>query len=297
MNTLSESHAERVRPLQSPGGRYAMLALDQRESLRAMFGRDAAGAWANDDELRAFKATGIEELTAHATAVLLDRPYSFPDGRPATLDPRCGLIVAADVLHQVTGEPVSTTSFDEQVTPAFLEEVGADAIKFLVMWNAAGGVSERADLVARAIELARSAGVASLIEAVVQTDDGEPWRAEEQRHEAILSAASEMAAFEPDVYKAQVPGYTVGDVSAVAEQSRQLTEIVGTDWVVLSNGIHKDDFADAVMQSLDGGASGFLAGRAIWADVVGSVDTPGALRSVSVPRLQNLMGIVESGRV
>jgi sulfofructosephosphate aldolase len=43
-----------------------------------------------------------------------------------------------------------------------------------------------------------------------------------------------------------------------------------------------------------GGASGFLAGRAVWADIVGSPDIPKALREVSIPRLEQLAEIVDT---
>ncbi|GAA5146005.1 aldolase [Microbacterium pseudoresistens] len=283
------------RRIQNPEGGYAMLALDQRESLRAMFPVRADGSWATDEDLRTFKAEAVRELTPLASAVLLDREHALSDGRPAALAEGCGLIVAADVLHQVTGQPVSHSSIDEEVTLEFLSSVGADAVKFLVMWNERDSAAERADLIQPIIELSRRAGVASLVEAVVQTPAGEPFADDGARNEAILAAAAEIAPLGPDVYKAQVPGYSTGDLSRVEENARRLSEIVGTDWVVLSNGVQKEDFADAVTAAIRGGASGFLAGRAIWADVVGRVDTVAALRSVSAPRLQNLRQIVEDG--
>ncbi|BBU79259.1 hypothetical protein EIMP300_06590 [Escherichia coli] len=46
---------------------------------------------------------------------------------------------------------------------------------------------------------------------------------------------------------------------------------------------------------MKGGASGFLAGRAVWASVVGAQDPQTMLRDVSVPRLQRLAEIVDEG--
>jgi sulfofructosephosphate aldolase len=43
------------------------------------------------------------------------------------------------------------------------------------------------------------------------------------------------------------------------------------------------------------GASGFLAGRAVWASVIGAQDPRTMLRDVSVPRLQRLAEIVDEG--
>ena len=53
-------------------------------------------------------------------------------------------------------------------------------------------------------------------------------------------------------------------------------------------------FNDAVKACAIGGASGFLAGRAVWADIVGSADIPKALREVSIPRLKALAEVVDT---
>lgn len=280
-------------PLQTESGQYAMLALDQRESMRAMFPQTASGEFVGDEPVAEFKRTALSALTPYASAVLVDRPFLLQDGKPPVgLASGCGLIVAVDVLHQVPGEPVSSTSFDEAISAEFLRAVGADAIKFLSMWHPDRGADERNRLHERVVELAREAGVASLIEMVVQKADGTSWSSEAERHDAILAAAREAAAFEPDIYKAQVPGYSPGDTSLVEAHSRELSGIVGGDWVVLSNGVAREDFADAVRAARAGGASGFLAGRAIWADIVGLPETRNALEAISVPRLLELRGLV-----
>ena len=51
-------------------------------------------------------------------------------------------------------------------------------------------------------------------------------------------------------------------------------------------GVDADIFGRAVSIAMKGGASGFLAGRAVWASVVGAQDPQTMLRDVSVPRLQ-----------
>jgi len=283
-----------VRRLQTPKGHYAMLALDQRESLRAMFPRDAGGSPVSDRTLRAFKQAGIDVLTPHASAVLLDRPYAVTATRPLGIAENCGLIVAADVLHQTTGRAITDVSFDELVTIELLHKVEADAIKLLVLWHPTTGRDQRARLVTRALDLAVNAGVASLIEGIAKPDHGQSWTSDSERHDAILSCAEELTSFEPDIYKAEVPGYVSGDVSQVAEQSAQMSAIVGGDWVVLSSGVDKDMFAAAVAEARIGGATGFLAGRAIWADTVLEADLRHALSTRSVDRLERLAAIIDS---
>jgi sulfofructosephosphate aldolase len=54
-----------------------------------------------------------------------------------------------------------------------------------------------------------------------------------------------------------------------------------------------DAFPHAVRIACDAGASGFLAGRAVWSDTVRAADPAQALRERSVPRLRELAATVE----
>ncbi|GAA4442191.1 aldolase [Phytohabitans houttuyneae] len=286
---------ELLDPLRAAEGGFAMLALDQRESLRRMFPL-VDGAEAGDDALRRFKATAARVLSPFASAVLLDRPYAVTDSRPDTLSPACGFILAADDLVQPPGEAVVDTHLDASITPEFVKQVGANALKLLVVWRADGRERERAELVGAFVTLAREAGVASLVEAIARPADGEAWASQAQRHEAILDAAREIAPLGGLIYKAEVPGYSPGDVSQVREHAERMTDIVPVPWVVLSNGVAQPDFAGALREACHGGASGFLAGRAVWADTVADPDTDGALAGRSVERLRALSAIVAEVR-
>lgn len=284
-----------LRTLRAPHGGFAMVALDQRESLRRMFPL-VDGAEAGDDALRAFKRHAIGILSEHASAILLDRQYGLSDGRRPPLAHGCALIVAADDLHQPPGMAVVDSTLDPLVTPEFVREVGAAAIKLLVIWRDDGSESSRERLVRSFVQVARDAGVVSLVEGIVRPPEGQAWQDQSDRHDAVLRAAKELASYGGSIYKAEVPGYRPGDLSEVREQAAALTEFIDVPWVVLSSGIEREDFADAVRECVLGGASGFLAGRAIWSDTVAEQDSVAALRSRSTRRLDDLGRIVEEAR-
>jgi sulfofructosephosphate aldolase len=71
-----------------------------------------------------------------------------------------------------------------------------------------------------------------------------------------------------------------------------MSEIVGGAWVILSNGVAPEAFPEALTAAMRGGARGFLAGRAIWANAVEAPDPVVVLESQSVSRLQRLTDIV-----
>jgi sulfofructosephosphate aldolase len=291
MEPQLKNRADPLAPLRTTRGKFSMLALDQRESLRDMF-EVPLGRLGTDDELREFKLTTTKLLSRAASGVLLDKDYALDAASIDAISPHCGLIVAADILEQISGEPVSNTQVDETVTAEYLHGVKASAVKFLVMWRNKERKGERADLIGRVIELAAEAGVASLIEALVAPEHGAHWTNFDEKNDAILEAAAEMSRYPFDLYKAQVPGYETGNLDGVEAASRQLSSIIGSEWVVLSNGIDQSDFAEAVEAACVGGASGFLAGRAIWSDIVGSDNLDEVLRDVARPRLEHLAKLV-----
>lgn len=282
--------------LMDSNGNLTMLALDQRESLRTMFAGDSPATSVPDDVLRRFKADGVATLSPYASAVLLDRLYGVSTTRPATMAPDCKLILAADDLHQEPGQIVSGSSLDEGVTPELVASVGATALKLLVIWRTGESADARADLVGRFLELCRQTGTVSLVEGIVRPRDGDVWTDQQARHEAIVEAAAELGTSGADVYKAEVPGYVAGDLSKVEEQSRVVSEILDIPWVVLSNGTQAEEFPEAVRLACRGGAAGFLAGRAVWADTVREPDPATALRERSVPRLRRLAQNVAEAR-
>jgi sulfofructosephosphate aldolase len=277
----------RLTGLARPSGGFAIVAMDQRESLRTMF-VDAVGRRADDRALAAFKVGVARVLSPEASAILLDTAYGLaPVLDAGALAPGCGLIVAADRLDQPAGGIVSETDIDETVDPGAARALGAVALKLLVIWRDDERRDRRREMVERFVDLCRDADVASVVEGVVRGPEGFG------REDAIVEAARELAATGCDLYKAEVPLYGRAPHDAIAERSRLITNAIPCPWVVLSQGVEIVDYPGAVAAACAGGASGFLAGRAIWRDVVGREPLEDELRRVALPRLRSLARIVD----
>jgi sulfofructosephosphate aldolase len=247
-------------------GTYAMVAMDQRESLRTMFREH--GHDDSDERVRLFKTAVARELAPHASGFLIE-PDFVADVRP--LVPR-GLIMAVDLLDQERGGIVEDTQLDE------IDDLpdGVVALKLLVIWRDDDRRRERIEMCERFVALAQRHGVLSVLEPVVRED-----------HQ-ILDAARELGATRPSLYKAQAP--RAGDAVA---RCREITEALPVPWVVLSQGVPRDEFPQAVENACKGGARGFLAGRALWTNTLAADDPTELLRTQSVPRLQELTEIVD----
>ena len=273
--------------LARPSGAFAMLALDQRESLRTMLEPRYPGG-VPPTAVAEFKVRAARALTPYASAVLLDTASGLEqvDAAGARAE-GCGLIVAADRLTQARGGPVASTDADEAVLAdeALAERV--DAYKLLVIWRAGRDADQRERAVRTFLEGCRRRGRPGIVEAIVRSDDGRAL--EPDRHvDLVVEAAAELGSFGPDVYKAEVPTLGQADDAAIAAGARRLSDTLSCPWVVLSNGTALERFADAAVAACRGGASGFLAGRAIWLDAIAAPDLDQHLDTVAARRLREL---------
>lgn len=269
-----------------PSGTFAMVAMDQRESLRHMFDLAGRGRPA-DDVLIDFKSDVATVLGPLASGFLADRQFGFDRVR-SDVPASTGLILAVDALEQEDGGPVEETGIDDAAAAGDLD--GVSAFKLLLIWRRDERREERVALAERFIALSRERGVLSVLEPVVRQIPGEQdWDADA----AIREAARELSALRPDLYKSQVPLAGEGDERAQREASAALDACMTGPWVVLSQGVARENFEPAVRAACQEGASGFLAGRALWSDVVGAADVAAGLREKSVPRLASLVETVD----
>jgi sulfofructosephosphate aldolase len=270
-------------------GGLTMVAMDQRESLRAMF--DAAGAGRPaDDVLVRFKLDVAEILGRVASGFLIDRQYGFDRVRDAPgglLPASTGLILAADALTQDAGGPVDETALDAVVAADDFDLTGVSALKLLVIWRRDEKRQQRVELVESFIDLARRRGV---VRATPRELDDGSWDPDV----AIREAAAELSILRPSLYKSQVPLSGRGSSKEQYDASVALDHAITGPWVVLSQGVERDAFLPAVEAACRAGASGFLAGRALWSDIVGRSDVRGDLERIALPRLERLQTVVDT---
>jgi sulfofructosephosphate aldolase len=281
----------RLADLARPSGAFAMLAVDQREAMRLMFAAAGAPRPVADEVLTEFKTTAARILSPWASATLVDRQFCLDRVlETGALAPSSGLIVAADEFLPGNGIPVDAVRVDVGVDPVAVRARGAKALKLLVLWRSDEDPAERRAMVADFVARCRSAGLVSIIEPVVRPPR-RGWAFD--REAAIVAAAAELGDTGADLYKAEMPLGGKGSEADLLAACRRLNEKMAMPWVILSSGVAADVFGRAVRIAMAAGASGFLAGRAVWASVIGAEDVPAMLTDVSVPRLRRLGEIVD----
>ncbi len=282
-----------IASLARPSGAFAMLAMDQRVSLETMFrnnGRDTSSG-----TLDTFRGLVLDAAAPYVSAILLDTGYLSRARVGSSAPDATGLIVAVDDLEQPAGMPAQDSTIDREAVQLAVP-LQADALKLLIIWLSEAGDEKHAQQAAMAVEfvaLAHAQGMLALVEVIghggVRPGD-RPMTADE------LLEAAEVLGRGADIYKAQVPIHGGDSAQDVERLAREMTATVQVPWVVLSTGVSDERFPELVGASCRGGASGFLAGRAIWSRAVPATTTEEtiAILQSSATDLGRLSAIVDA---
>jgi tagatose-1,6-bisphosphate aldolase len=291
--TTETKNRKTLADIASEDGVFAIIAMDQRNTLRRMFA--AVDIDASEDDLRTAKADVARALTPAATGMLLDPTFGVPaitEGQ--ALAPGCGLLVAAEPSSRdsYNGEP--RTRRDPELNARWVSEQGGDALKFLVQLRADRSVGKpgEPDLAAEVLDVCQqivtdcaSAGVPSVIENLVYALPGEQLTGK-ALEDAIITAAAALDEVDIDLLKLEYPGSPDG--------CRRLADVLHRPWAVLSAGVPFEQFSDVLKIAFDeGGASGFIAGRSVWREALPlkGVDRQRFLDNIARPRLDELVAL------
>ena len=273
-------------------GAFAILAMDQRGTLRKML--DKAGQPSQDADLSAFKVDVIGALSPLASGVLTDVEYGVGavDAAGALAD-GVGLIIASEQSPQPTWNGEQRTVYSPADRgPDFVVNNGGVALKFLVRWrpdrlpgpDEPDLAREAIDAIREVVDDCRAYGLPSVIEPLVHTAPGD----EAAHGRLVVRSAELLADLRPDLLKLEWPGDAAG--------CEELTKVCGAvPWTLLSAGVAYEAFVERVVTAMDAGASGYIAGRAFWGEAVNLTgeDRKHFLRTVAAERMSGLNAKIE----
>ncbi|MCL2780723.1 MAG: hypothetical protein FWD74_04415 [Actinomycetia bacterium] len=276
-------------------GTFAIIAMDQRNTLRRMF--TAVGREGTDEELRQAKVDVARELTGLASGLLSDPTYGVPAIAAAgALAPSCGLLVAAEpaTRDSYQGEPRSHR--DPALNAQWVLDQGGHALKFFVQLRGdrPAPAAGEPDLVEECVRMCRqiaadcrATGVPCVIENLIYPIPGQELTPQ-RRATAIIESARALNDLDIDLLKLEYPGSP--------QACRELAGVLTHPWAVLSAGVPFDQFQDAMRVAFDdGGAAGFIAGRSVWREAVALDGQPRQefLTTVARPRLAELIAVAD----
>ena len=276
---------------------FAILAFDQRDSYRKMLPADTPYEAAVQ-----LKRQVIRALSPHASAVLLDAYYGL---MPAMdLAGASGLLMA-DEDSCYTGDSTSRRmECDPDWTIGKIKRMGAAAVKLLVYYHpGAGALADEIDaLVGRICEECHQYDLPIFVEPVSYSLDGSIAKNSaafaQTRPEVVQETARRLSQLGPDVLKMEFPFDAAFDDDEIAwlDACKAVSAASRVPWVLLSAGVDFDTFERQTHIACQAGASGFLAGRAIWKEVTAM--SPDArerfLMEVATPRINRLAALANS---
>ncbi len=269
MNGISIGKLRGLQQIADEKGMLTVCAVDHRGSLREAL----AKAWAREvsyQDVVDFKLDLCRAVAPSASAVLLDPVYGVaPAIAAGTLPGHVGLLVSLEKTGYTGGSVSRVTELLPDWGVAKIKRLGASAVKLLVYYRPdLGEVSARQrDLVARVSEECLVADLPLLVESVSYPVEGEtPEMFSERKPELVIEAARQLTELPFDVLKSEFPAdiYYERDEAKLAAACKALNAASRHPWVLLSAGVNFELFKMEAEIAFSAGASGFLAGRALW---------------------------------
>lgn len=267
-----------MRRMSGQNGIFKMTAVDQRPPIKDPIAKKLGVAEAPWEEVARFKRLLVEKLQAHSTAMLLDPHYAVPNAIDC-LSPQNGLIVTLEdsVFNETDNGRLSSNIDDWSV--AKIKRMGGDAVKVLAWYRPDADpkiCQAQKDYVRQIGAQCAEHDIPFLFELLVyplrrdanHTTGYVEMKAKKSDH--VLASVDEFARPEygVDVFKLESP-VNAADADGSAQVQLLFDEmgrLAGRPWVMLSAGAGKDEFKNVLVHAFKAGASGFLAGRAIWLD-------------------------------
>jgi len=306
MKKLSIGKIRGLQQLANGKGILAMAALDHRGSLRKMLDEKRPGN-VGYQTMVDFKLDLCRVLAPHASAILLDPVYSAGQAIAAGVLPKStGLLVSLEESGY-SGQPEARiTDLLPDWSVRKIKRMGATGAKLLLYYRPDVDVAKRQlntveKLAADCIEQ----DMPFVVEPMsyrVETTESNPQDFARIKPQLVVETAKQITSLPIDVLKAEFPADLEydKDKSRLLDSCHQLNEASQVPWVLLSAGVNFDLFYQEVEVACRAGASGFLAGRALWQEAtqissrqerLSFLETTVITRFESLSKLANSYGV------
>ncbi|WP_394691660.1 tagatose 1,6-diphosphate aldolase [Hoeflea sp.] len=281
-----------MRRMADAGGLFKMTAVDQRPPIKGPIAKHHGTTEAPWEEVAGFKTLLVETLQDQSSAMLLDPHFAIPKGI-GKLSPTKGLIVTLeDSIFEETEDGRLSSEIDDW-SVAKIKRMGGDAVKVLTWYrpDAPKHINDKQkDFTKRIGEACARYDIPFLFELLVYPLKGDANQTTDyvemtgKRTDHVLQSVADFAHpdFGIDVFKLESPvaakDVPEGGDAEVQEAFDEMGRLAGRPWVMLSAGAGKADFRNILAHAYRAGASGYLAGRAIWLEAFGHYPDWDAMR-------------------
>ena len=292
-----------LQQLADANGFLTMCAIDHRGSLKRALNPNNPAATSYQDMVD-FKLDLCRVVAPFASAILLDPIYGAAQAiSAAVLSGHTGLLVSTEASGYSGDGTARVTEFLPGWSVRKAKKMGASAVKLLVYYrpDLKKLAARQLELVSRLAEDCIREDITLLVEPVsypVEQVGVAARKFADMKPGIVIETARQMTALPIDVLKAEFPTDPAfePDEATMLKFCRELDQASQKPWVILSAGVDYATFKKQVEIASRTGASGFLAGRALWQEGVqikSREERMEFFRNTAAPRLRELVTIVE----
>ena len=274
-------------------GAIMVIACDQRGGIRSLLASDPAEqAKITDAMLGETKSGIVRHLAAHAPCVLLDAICAVPRVvEEGTLPRDVAMLIGLDASgHDLDPDGHYLSRLVPGVSARRVRELGGTGAKLMVYLRAGHpkAMAHNLEIIDRCVADFAAEDLLLVVEFLTYRLPGESPEDYKAMFGSLIEGGSRLCLEHgAKVLKLPYPG----SASACAA----ITKLAGlVPWSVLSAGVDHTAFVPQVEIAMANGASGVIAGRALWKDCV-SLDQGkqrALLEQKAVPRLRELQAIL-----
>ena len=271
MSTLTPGKLRGLQQVSDPKGILTVCAIDHRGSLRHALNPQNPQAVTYHDMVT-FKFDLCRILSSYVSAVLLDPEYGAGQAIAARVLPgQTGLLVSLESTGYIGKATARTTEILPGWNVNKIKRMGAAAAKILIYfrYDLTKEAQQQLNLVAYVAEQCINEDIPLFVEAVCYPLQGETKDSPEylaKKPELVIEAARRLTELPIDILKSEFPAdlsYEKDD-NKLKTYCQELSRVSRRPWVLLSAGADFDVFRKEVRIACQNGASGFMAGRALW---------------------------------
>jgi tagatose 1,6-diphosphate aldolase len=283
-------------------GFLTICAIDHRGALQRAMNEQNPDAVTYQDMVD-FKLDLCRAMAPYISAVLLDPVYGAAQAVASGILPgHIGLLVSLEK----TGYSGEKTARITELLPDWsiekVKRMGASAVKLLVYFrpDLKEIASKQLDLLAMVAEQCTKEDIPLLVEPVsypVEEVGVSSSKFAEMKPEIVIETARQITALPIDILKAEFPADMdfEQDEKKLLQLCQELDHASQLPWVLLSAGADFKTFKKQVEIACKAGASGFLAGRALWqegAQIRLRKERMNFFNNTAAPRLKELADLV-----
>jgi len=242
-------------------GKFLMLALDHRGSIKKLMNPADPDSVADDDVIK-LKSDIISSLASQLSGVLIDEVWGIEACKEVCQVKPFLLPLEKTGYIESDGEKITELEFSVEQ----LKEMGASGAKLLLYFNPDAESAEKQLATAKLVmEDCRNNDFPFFLEIVTYAFNpglSTQFQTGIVGSNVILQSLQQFLenGIVPSVWKLEYPGSF--------EACQEITSLVGnTPWILLTGGKSFEEFKGELEKAVASGAKGFLAGRALWQEV------------------------------